>query len=82
MACKGLSGAPEACYLTARHPRPHLLVYHQPRFDFQNGDVLVFKDEGANAVIHIESITYECSGTVPILMHLLLNMHCIEFLDI
>ena len=33
----------------------------------------MFKDEGANAVLHIESITYECTGTVPIPILMLLN---------
>ena len=31
-----------------------------PSFDFKNGDVLKFKDEGKNAVIQIVSINYQC----------------------
>ena len=38
---------------------PHLIS-----FDFNDGDELMFKDEGDNAVIHIDSITYDCSGNV------------------
>ena len=33
-------------------------------FDFKDGDMLMFKDEGANGVLHIESISYQCTGTV------------------
>ena len=33
-------------------------------FDFKDGDVLMFKDEGANSVLHIESILYQCAGTM------------------
>ena len=33
----------------------------------------MFKDEGNNAVMHIESITYQCTGTVPILMSMLIS---------
>jgi len=35
----------------------------------------MFKDEGGNAVLHIESITYQCTGTVPILIRMVLNLH-------
>ena len=32
-------------------------------FNFKDGDKLMFKDEGKNAVIHIESIQYYCPKT-------------------
>merc|ERR1712051_315108 len=32
---------------------------------FKNGDKLSFKDTGSNGVLHIESITYKCSGGKP-----------------
>lgn len=35
-------------------------------FDFQNGDKLMFKDEGRNAVIHIKSITYACGKVAAV----------------
>ena len=54
----------------------HLLAFHQPSFDFKEGDKLSFKDEGGNAVMHIESITYQCTGIVPILPCILVNMSC------
>lgn len=38
------------------------LTLESRSFEFKNGDVLMFKDEGSNGVIHIESITYQCIG--------------------
>ena len=35
----------------------------------------MFKDEGGNAVMHIESITYQCTGTVRILLRMVLDLH-------
>ena len=55
---------------TSKHGNlPHALAHHQPSFDFNGGDELMFKDEGSDAAVHIESITYECDGTVPIVIY-------------
>ena len=31
-------------------------------FDFKDGDVLMFKDEGANSVVQILDIQYQCGS--------------------
>ena len=39
-----------------------LVAMHVSSFNFKDGDKLMLKDEGRNAVIHIASIQYFCGG--------------------
>ena len=38
----------------------HSPMFQPPSFDFKDYDIVMFKDEGFNAVIQIVSIQYQC----------------------
>ena len=63
------------CITPERKVEIFSLTFASRSFYFKNGDVLMFKDEGANGVIHIESITYQCTGAKCTPIRIVMNIN-------